>query len=64
MTVRFSSTSAIEVLASRGRPTVSVSATLSDDRRVRAGVPSAGSTGGREAVELRDHDPPRSPAAG
>ncbi|BBZ50233.1 phosphopyruvate hydratase [Mycobacterium heidelbergense] len=56
MAVEFSSISAIEVLDSRGRPTLSVSATLADGRRVRSGVPSGASTGSREAVELRDHD--------
>jgi enolase len=56
VTVKFSSISAIEILDSRGRPTLSVWATLSDGRRVRSGVPSGASTGSREAVELRDHD--------
>ncbi|MFZ0228382.1 MAG: phosphopyruvate hydratase, partial [Mycobacterium sp.] len=48
--------SAIEILDSRGRPTLRVLATLSDGRSVRSGVPSGASTGSREAVELRDHD--------
>ena len=56
MTVTFSAISAIEILDSRGRPTLSVSARLSDGRAVRSGVPSGASTGSREAVELRDHD--------
>ncbi|WP_459969785.1 phosphopyruvate hydratase [Mycobacterium sp. MUNTM1] len=56
MAVQFSSISALEILDSRGRPTLSVAATLSDGRRVCAGVPSGASTGSREAVELRDHD--------
>lgn len=59
MVVQFSSVSAIEILDSRGRPTLAVSATLPDGRRVRAGVPSGASTGSREAVELRDHDDDR-----
>jgi enolase len=54
--IKFSSISAIEILDSRGRPTLSVRATLSDGRQVRSGVPSGASTGSREAVELRDHD--------
>nr|WP_307857324.1 phosphopyruvate hydratase [Mycobacterium sp. SM1] len=54
--MKFSSISAIEILDSRGRPTLSVCATLSDGRRVHSGVPSGASTGSREAVELRDHD--------
>ncbi|UQX09743.1 phosphopyruvate hydratase [Candidatus Mycobacterium methanotrophicum] len=56
MAVKFSSISAIEILDSRGRPTLSVCAGLSDGRQVRSGVPSGASTGSREAVELRDHD--------
>lgn len=59
MTIRFSSISAIEILDSRGRPTLSVSVRLDDGRQVHAGVPSGASTGSREAVELRDHDEPR-----
>jgi enolase len=54
--IEFSSISAIEILDSRGRPTLAVLATLADGRQVRAGVPSGASTGSREAVELRDHD--------
>ncbi len=59
MTVRFSSMSAIEILDSRGRPTLRVRATLADGRSVKSGVPSGASTGSREAVELRDHDKKR-----
>lgn len=59
MAVQFSSISAIEILDSRGRPTLAVSATLLDGREVRSGVPSGASTGSREAVELRDHDDER-----
>jgi enolase len=57
--VQFSSISAIEVLDSRGRPTLSVCATLADGRPVCSGVPSGASTGSREAVELRDGDSER-----
>lgn len=56
MAIKFSSISALEILDSRGRPTLSVAATLADGRRVSSGVPSGASTGSREAVELRDHD--------
>ena len=56
MAVRFSSISAVEILDSRGRPTLRVRATLVDGRTVRSGVPSGASTGSGEAVELRDHD--------
>lgn len=56
MAIQFSSISALEILDSRGRPTLSVTATLTDGRSVGAGVPAGASTGSREAVELRDHD--------
>jgi len=59
MPVTFSAVSAMEVLDSRGRPTVWVRMVLSDGREVCAGVPSGASTGSREAVELRDGDPRR-----
>jgi enolase len=54
--VQFSSISAIEILDSRGRPTLWVSVLLEDGGQVCSGVPSGASTGSREAVELRDHD--------
>jgi len=47
---------AVEVLDSRGKPTLAVTMTLVDGTQVRAGVPSGASTGSREAVELRDGD--------
>ena len=50
---------AIEVLDSRGRPTLSVTMTLDNGIKTHAGVPSGASTGSREAVELRDGDPKR-----
>ncbi|MBV8349579.1 MAG: phosphopyruvate hydratase [Mycolicibacterium sp.] len=59
MAMQFSSISALEILDSRGRPTLSVRATLTDGRTVRSGVPSGASTGSREAVELRDHEQDR-----
>jgi enolase len=59
MPVRFSSLSAMEILDSRGRPTVAVRAALADGATVGAGVPSGASTGSCEAVELRDGDPAR-----
>lgn len=59
MAVQFSSISAMQVLDSRGRPTVSVRAVVADGPTVCAGVPSGASTGSQEAVELRDHDPQR-----
>ena len=56
--------SALEVLDSRGRPTVAVSITLGDGSAGTAGVPSGASTGTREAVELRDGDRARFSGAG
>lgn len=50
---------AIEILDSRGNPTVEV--TLTTDRGIvaKAAVPSGASTGEHEAIELRDKDPKR-----
>ncbi|MDW8295153.1 MAG: phosphopyruvate hydratase [Aquificaceae bacterium] len=48
-----------EVLDSRGNPTVEVEVKLSSGATGRAIVPSGASTGEREALELRDHDPKR-----
>ena len=50
---------ALEILDSRGRPTLEVEATLSDGTVARAQVPSGASTGRHEAVELRDGDAAR-----
>jgi enolase len=55
---------AIEILDSRGRPTLEVSLDLVGGPRAVAGVPSGASTGTREAVELRDGDPKRYKGAG
>ncbi|MEO6436808.1 MAG: enolase C-terminal domain-like protein [Tepidisphaeraceae bacterium] len=51
--------SALEILDSRGRPTVSAALRLSRGRVVSASVPSGASTGAAEALELRDGDPNR-----
>jgi enolase len=51
--------SALEILDSRGRPTLAVTVTLADGTTATAGVPSGASTGSREAVELRDGDSSR-----
>jgi enolase len=51
--------SALEVLDSRGNPTVEVEIRLADGARGRAIVPSGASTGSHEAHELRDGDPKR-----
>jgi enolase len=51
--------SALEILDSRGNPTVSVTVALSNGVTASAGVPSGASTGENEAVELRDGDKKR-----
>src|SRR4029077_9733640 len=50
---------ALEVLDSRGNPTVEVEVVLSGGASGRALVPSGASTGSHEAVELRAGDPSR-----
>jgi enolase len=51
--------SALEVLDSRGNPTIEVEVTLADGSWGRAAVPSGASTGIHEALELRDKDAAR-----
>jgi enolase len=51
--------SAMEILDSRGNPTVEVTVVLSNGAAGRAAVPSGASTGSFEALELRDKDPAR-----
>ncbi len=53
------SISALEILDSRGNPTVEVEVTLADGSWGRAAVPSGASTGIHEALELRDGDKKR-----
>lgn len=50
---------ALEILDSRGNPTVAVNITLDNGITASACVPSGASTGIREAVELRDSDAKR-----
>jgi enolase len=50
---------ALEILDSRGNPTVQVTMTLDSGSTGTAKVPSGASTGKREAVELRDKDQKR-----
>jgi enolase len=50
---------ALEILDSRGNPTIMVSVALDNSISASACVPSGASTGIREAVELRDGDPKR-----
>jgi len=49
----------LEILDSRGNPTVEVTVRLASGSMGRAAVPSGASTGSREALELRDQDPKR-----
>jgi len=50
---------ALEILDSRGNPTVKVFVDLEDGTRSGASVPSGASTGENEAIELRDNDSSR-----
>jgi enolase len=58
LVVRLTALTALEVLDSRGNPTIAVTA-HTDKGSGRAIVPSGASTGVHEAVELRDGDPKR-----
>ncbi|HXV98629.1 MAG TPA: phosphopyruvate hydratase [Anaerolineae bacterium] len=51
--------SGLEILDSRGRPTVQASCELTSAASGTASVPSGASTGAAEALELRDGDPQR-----
>ena len=57
--MKISKISALEILDSRGNPTVEVNLKLEDGATGRAMVPSGASTGEREACELRDGDKTR-----
>jgi len=57
--MKIQSVEAIEILDSRGNPTVEVDLELEDGTFARAMVPSGASTGEREACELRDGDKKR-----
>ncbi|HOK80554.1 MAG TPA: phosphopyruvate hydratase [bacterium] len=59
MRVVISSLNAMEILDSRGNPTVRVFCCLSNGIKVSSSVPSGASTGENEAVELRDGDKKR-----
>jgi enolase len=56
---RIVAVAAREILDSRGRPTVEADVQLAGGAFGRVSVPSGASTGGHEALELRDHDPAR-----
>ncbi len=53
------SISALEILDSRGNPTIEVEVSLADGSWGRAAVPSGASTGEHEALEMRDGDKKR-----
>ncbi len=59
MSSRITNVSAMEILDSRGNPTVRVFMELEDGTFVRSSVPSGASTGEYEACELRDGDKSR-----
>jgi enolase len=59
MTPKITKISAMEILDSRGNPTVRVFCDLDNCIRASASVPSGASTGENEAVELRDGDKQR-----
>jgi enolase len=59
METTIESISALEILDSRGNPTVEVEVALADGSWGRAAVPSGASTGVHEALELRDGDKKR-----
>jgi enolase 1/2/3 len=56
---KIKSVSAIEILDSRGRPTLLVTCNLTDGAIGHVSIPSGASTGVAEALELRDNDPSR-----
>jgi enolase len=59
MNNKIASIRALEILDSRGNPTLRVFLTLDNGLEASASVPSGASTGENEAVELRDGDPRR-----
>jgi len=56
MTSAITAVDALEILDSRGNPTVRVFVELEDGTRAAASVPSGASTGENEAIELRDNN--------
>jgi enolase len=59
MKAKIKTLGAMEILDSRGNPTLRVFLDLEDGGRVSASVPSGASTGEHEALELRDDEPER-----
>ncbi len=60
MSNKIVSVRALEILDSRGNPTLRAHVTLNNGIAASASVPSGASTGENEAVELRDGDKDRS----
>jgi enolase len=54
--MKITSITALQILDSRGNPTVQATVVLDNGLRASASVPSGASTGSHEAVELRDGD--------
>lgn len=54
--MKITSITALQILDSRGNPTVQATVALDNGLRASASVPSGASTGSHEAVELRDGD--------
>ena len=59
MSSRIAAIDALEILDSRGNPTVRVFVELENGIRSCASVPSGASTGENEAIELRDNNSTR-----
>ncbi len=59
MTIRIDAIDTLEILDSRGNPTLRVFVQLDNGITASASVPSGASTGANEAVELRDGDASR-----
>jgi enolase len=57
--VKITALSGLEILDSKGDPTVEVTVTLENGLSAQAAVPSGASTGDSEAIELRDGEPRR-----
>lgn len=57
--MKISSVRAIEIIDSRGKPTIRAFVILEDGSKHSASVPSGASTGSHEVLELRDYDPKR-----
>jgi enolase len=59
MNMKIEKLEALEILDSRGNPTVEVKITLEGGFSAKAAVPSGASTGSKEALEIRDNDQKR-----